>query len=88
MHEGPTHFDLTEEEESPKQQQNPQHSQPRQSSQARPQDIDQRAEEEIIEGVEPVRSQKPAFIFKLYSTLKKGGTPLNYIDEFLKEKGY
>jgi len=37
---------------------------------------------------EPVRTQKSAFTFKLYSALKKGGTPLNYIDEFFKNKGY
>jgi len=88
MKEGPTHFDLTEEEELSSQQQSPIHSPPRHSSSSTPQDVSHQPEEEIIEDADPVRVQKPSFIYKLYRAMKSIGTPLNYIDDFLKDKNY
>lgn len=88
MSEGPTHFDLIEEEVSPNQQQSPQHSQQRHSPPSSPQDVDHHQNEEIIDDADPVRVQRPSFIYKLYRALKGTGTPLNYVDDFLKDKGY
>lgn len=53
MSEGPTHFDLTEEEVSPNQQQSPQHSQQRHSPPSSPQDVDHHQNEEIIKDADP-----------------------------------
>jgi len=74
MREGPTYFDLIEEEDSPQQQQQSQqqHSQPCHSSQPRTQVPPQQdVEEEIVVDAEPIRTLKLEFLFKLYSKLKE-----------------
>lgn len=88
MKKGPTHFDLTEEEDLSGQRQSPIRSPPRHSASPAPQSESHNLEEEIIEDADPVRVQKPSFLYKLYCALKSTGTPLNYIDDFLKDKNY
>lgn len=88
MEKGPTHFDLTEEEDLTSQRQSPIRSHPRHSTPPAPQGASHSLEEEIIEEADPVRVQKPSFIYKLYRALKSAGSSLKFIDDFLKDKDY